>query len=35
VCSSDLGGQSTESLLPSDVLANLGRAFESLRAGDF
>jgi hydroxyethylthiazole kinase-like uncharacterized protein yjeF len=29
------GGQSAESLLPSDVLDNLGRAFESLRAGDF
>ena len=29
------GGQSAESLTPSDVLANLGRAFDSLRAGDF
>ncbi|MEX1010103.1 MAG: NAD(P)H-hydrate dehydratase [Chthoniobacterales bacterium] len=29
------GGQSAESLTPSDVLENLGRAFESLRAGDF
>ncbi len=29
------GGQSTESLLPGDVLAHLGRAFDSLRAGDF
>jgi hydroxyethylthiazole kinase-like uncharacterized protein yjeF len=29
------GGQSVESLAPVDVLANLGRAFESLRAGDF
>jgi hydroxyethylthiazole kinase-like uncharacterized protein yjeF len=29
------GGQSAESLLPGDVLTNLGRAFESLRAGDF
>lgn len=29
------GGASEESLAPSDVLANLGRAFESLRAGDF
>jgi hydroxyethylthiazole kinase-like uncharacterized protein yjeF len=29
------GGTSAESLTPSDVLANLGRAFESLRAGDF
>jgi NAD(P)H-hydrate epimerase len=29
------GGQSAESLTPSDVLENLGRAFDSLRAGDF
>lgn len=29
------GGQSAESLAPGDVLDNLGRAFESLRAGDF
>lgn len=29
------GGQSAESLTPSDVLVHLGRAFESLRAGDF
>jgi NAD(P)H-hydrate epimerase len=29
------GGQSAESITPSDVLANLGRAFDSLRAGDF
>ena len=29
------GGQSAESLTPSDVLAHLGSAFESLRAGDF
>lgn len=29
------GGCSSESLAPSDVLSNLGRAFESLRAGDF
>ena len=29
------GGQSVESLTPSDVLANVGRAFDSLRAGDF
>ena len=29
------GEQSAESLAPSDVLANLGRAFDSLRAGDF
>jgi NAD(P)H-hydrate epimerase len=28
-------GASEESLTPSDVLANLGRAFDSLRAGDF
>jgi NAD(P)H-hydrate epimerase len=29
------GGASEESLTPSDVLDNLGRAFDSLRAGDF
>jgi len=29
------GGQSGESLTPGDVLENLGRAFDSLRAGDF
>jgi NAD(P)H-hydrate epimerase len=29
------GGQSLESLTPSDVLVNLGGAFDSLRAGDF
>ncbi len=29
------GACSTESLAPTDVLANLGRAFDSLRAGDF
>lgn len=29
------GGQSAESLTPSEVLGHLGRAFESLRAGDF
>jgi NAD(P)H-hydrate epimerase len=29
------GGASAESLTPGDVLAHLGRAFESLRAGDF
>ena len=29
------GGQSAESLTPSDVLDQLGRAFDSLRAGDF
>jgi len=29
------GGQSAESLTPGDVLANLGRAFDSLHAGDF
>jgi NAD(P)H-hydrate epimerase len=29
------GGQSAESLAPSDVLRHLGAAFESLRAGDF
>ena len=29
------GGQSVESLAPADVLENLGRAFDSLRAGDF
>ena len=29
------GGQSAESLTPMDVLAHLGSAFESLRAGDF
>ncbi|MFZ9932604.1 MAG: NAD(P)H-hydrate dehydratase [Chthoniobacterales bacterium] len=29
------GGCSEESLAPSDVLAHLGRAFDSLRAGDF
>ena len=29
------GGTSTESLSPTDVLENLGRAFNSLRAGDF
>jgi NAD(P)H-hydrate epimerase len=29
------GGQSVESLTPSDVLVNLGGAFDSLRAGDF
>lgn len=29
------GGASAESLTPSDVLCHLGRAFESLRAGDF
>ncbi|MEX1044747.1 MAG: NAD(P)H-hydrate dehydratase [Chthoniobacterales bacterium] len=29
------GGASAESLAPVDVLDNLGRAFESLRAGDF
>lgn len=29
------GGASEESLTPSDVLAHLGRAFDSLRAGDF
>lgn len=29
------GGASAESLTPGDVLANLGRAFASLRAGDF
>lgn len=29
------GGQSAESLAPGDVLAHLGRAFDSLRAGDF
>jgi len=29
------GGQSAESITPGDVLANLGRAFDSLRAGDF
>lgn len=28
-------GQSSESLTPGDVLGNLGRAFASLRAGDF
>ncbi|MBE2179553.1 MAG: NAD(P)H-hydrate dehydratase [Chthoniobacterales bacterium] len=28
-------GNSEESLTPTDVLANLGRAFDSLRAGDF
>jgi NAD(P)H-hydrate epimerase len=28
-------GESAESLTPSDVLGNLGRAFDSLRAGDF
>jgi hydroxyethylthiazole kinase-like uncharacterized protein yjeF len=30
-----IDGASEESLAPSDVLANLGRAFDSLRAGDF
>ncbi|MBU3664790.1 MAG: NAD(P)H-hydrate dehydratase [Chthoniobacterales bacterium] len=29
------GGASVESLTPTDVLSHLGRAFESLRAGDF
>jgi NAD(P)H-hydrate repair Nnr-like enzyme with NAD(P)H-hydrate dehydratase domain len=29
------GGQSVESLTPADVLSHLGRAFDSLRAGDF
>jgi len=29
------GGASEESLTPTDVLENLGRAFDSLRAGDF
>lgn len=29
------GGQSPESLTPTDVLNHLGRAFDSLRAGDF
>ena len=29
------GGQSVESLAPADILENLGRAFDSLRAGDF
>lgn len=29
------GACSTESLAPTDVLGNLGRAFDSLRAGDF
>jgi hydroxyethylthiazole kinase-like uncharacterized protein yjeF len=29
------GGQSVESLTPADVLTHLGRAFDSLRAGDF
>jgi len=29
------GGASEESLTPCDVIANLGRAFDSLRAGDF
>lgn len=29
------GGASEESLTPTDVLTNLGRAFDSLRAGDF
>jgi len=29
------GGQSAESLTPTDVLNHLGRAFDSLRAGDF
>jgi NAD(P)H-hydrate epimerase len=29
------GGSSAESLTPGDVLDNLGRAFDSLRAGDF
>jgi hydroxyethylthiazole kinase-like uncharacterized protein yjeF len=29
------GRCSTESLVPSDILDNLGRAFDSLRAGDF
>jgi ADP-dependent NAD(P)H-hydrate dehydratase / NAD(P)H-hydrate epimerase len=28
-------GASEESLTPGEVLANLGRAFDSLRAGDF
>lgn len=28
-------GASTESLAPTDILQNLGRAFDSLRAGDF
>ena len=29
------GGSSAESLAPTDVLAHLGRAFDSLRAGDY
>jgi ADP-dependent NAD(P)H-hydrate dehydratase / NAD(P)H-hydrate epimerase len=29
------GGESAETLTPTDVLKHLGRAFESLRAGDF